>query len=115
MRLTLLPIQNTIRKFVWPERYPIVQETRFAQVGKFEVDHIDHCLNAVRQSLMCSADITPLVWQRDEGTHVSQIHFNTVHTCRNWSAVQKWASDHSIYSVPGVNPDPAAGVGNPLK
>lgn len=49
-------------------------------------------INTLRQSLMCSADVTPNVWQVK--ANVSQIQFNTLHTCRDFEGIQKWASEH---------------------
>ena len=44
--------QNLIRKSIWPEHYPEVQEARYTPLeGGGAFDHVDHCLNAIRESL----------------------------------------------------------------
>lgn len=94
--------------YSWPERYPVVVEGRYNVSRGVPFDHIDHCINALRETVMCSADITPNVWQRDSGSHnISIVHFNTLHTCRNFDALRDWAKprmpkgeDYSILSTP---------------
>lgn len=105
---------NTVRKSYYPERYPDVTKNRFSTTPLGDIDHVDHCLNAIRQSIMCSADITPLVWQTPPGTNESIVHFNTVHTCRNYTAIQEWAHERNVDHIRGVNPDPVAGIITPL-
>jgi len=82
---------NTLRKIAWPERYPYVTEQRASAAHAMKVDHIDHCINSIRESLMCNADLSPDVWQVDPRDKVSKIQFNSVHTCRDWSSIQEWA------------------------
>lgn len=53
--------------------------------------HIAHCIDAIRQSLMCASDITPYTWQWDEKL---QLHANQVknpHVCRNFDDLRDWA------------------------
>lgn len=47
----------------WPEIYSNAASGRFALVAGQVVDHADHCLNAMRETLMCQADVTPMVWR----------------------------------------------------
>lgn len=35
------------------------------------IDHLDHCLNAVREIIMCQADVTPVVWRTSTPRHSS--------------------------------------------
>jgi DNA mismatch repair ATPase MutS len=62
------------------------------------VDHIDHCVDAIRQSLMCTADVSVLVWRwnkkRQQNMEVGQI----AHTCRNFEKIQAWAKERAVYS-----------------
>ncbi|KZS92001.1 hypothetical protein SISNIDRAFT_456196 [Sistotremastrum niveocremeum HHB9708] len=54
---------NIIRKALWPQRYgPQVFEQPLI-AGQPAPDHLDHCVNTVRESLICNADVTPNVWQ----------------------------------------------------
>ena len=51
--------------------------------------HIRHCIDLLRQSLMCHADTTvEVVDEKINGVH----GFRTEHQCRNWNQLVKWAS-----------------------
>lgn len=58
-----------------------------------------HCLDIIRQQLMCNVDIGVLgqVWYQPPNSHVEPfVDFNTVHTCRNFEAVRDWAEKHQL-------------------
>ena len=54
-----------------------------------------HCLDILRQQLMCTVDIGLLgqVWWNRE-MPLAYPDFNTKHTCRNFEEVRKWAEAH---------------------
>jgi hypothetical protein len=58
--------------------------------------HSDHCIDSIRQSLMCSADVTPIVWAWDEKSHRSSHRTDTLHSCRNFEKIQEWAKDNQV-------------------
>lgn len=64
-----------------------------------------HCLDIVRQQLMCSVDIGVLgqVWfQPGDEKPEAYVDFNTQHKCRNFNAVRQWAEERQIpEDVPG--------------
>ena len=53
--------------------------------------HIKHCINQIRQAIMCYGDITPYVWQWNETYNTNQNLINTPHTCRNFDKIRDWA------------------------
>lgn len=56
--------------------------------------HITHCLDMVRQTIQCGADITPMPARY--GEHESGLLINyqsdTKHMCRDFEKVKEWAS-----------------------
>ncbi|ORY17949.1 hypothetical protein BCR34DRAFT_473967 [Clohesyomyces aquaticus] len=62
--------------------------------------HVTHCLDILRQQLMCVVDVGVLgqVWYQVEGEdHPTPFtDFNTKHKCRDYEAVQKWAEEHQL-------------------
>lgn len=58
-----------------------------------------HCLDMLRQQLMCTADTGVLgqIWIAGPEPFVD---FNTKHKCRNFEAVRQWAEDHQIHDLP---------------
>jgi hypothetical protein len=57
--------------------------------------HTSHCIDSLRQSLMCASDITPIVWIRDEENKLRP-EGRVIHTCRNFEAIRQWARDNQI-------------------
>lgn len=49
-----------------------------------------HCINHIRQSLQCNADLTPMEW-RLEGSRII-LKTDTRHTCRNFDKIHAWAT-----------------------
>ncbi|KAJ7158137.1 hypothetical protein C8R46DRAFT_1292155 [Mycena filopes] len=62
--------------------------------------HLAHCFNFLRQSLMCAADISPLVWQWNPTVQTAEIHFDIVHSCRNFDKISDWARARHVRKVP---------------
>ena len=58
--------------------------------------HVDHCVDSIRQSIMCAADISPLVWLWDEKENEAKAVMETLHTCRDWEAIAEWAKENAI-------------------
>lgn len=60
------------------------------------MDHLEHCIDALRQSLMCASDITPLPWMWVEADQEAKEVAEVVHTCRNFEDVRQWAIQNKI-------------------
>lgn len=94
--------QNYVRRALWPERYgPPEMGPPGIVIGSDTepFDHTDHCVNILRENILCNADITPNVWQWDESRGVSFPHFDSIHTCRNFDAIRDWAMARKIDRV----------------
>jgi len=57
------------------------------------IQFAEHCLDAIRLSLMCTGDMTfmPVKWSQNRGWIKPM--FETVHTCRNYEALKAWADN----------------------
>jgi hypothetical protein len=57
--------------------------------------HVSHCIDILRQQLMCQADVGVFgqVWYRatPEDTPAAFVDFNTDHKCRNYDDIREWA------------------------
>ncbi|KAK8207545.1 hypothetical protein IWZ00DRAFT_576791 [Phyllosticta capitalensis] len=62
--------------------------------------HVTHCLDNLRQTLMCNTDVGVMgqVWVRFKPADepFAYVDFNTRHTCRNFDAIREWARRHQI-------------------
>jgi hypothetical protein len=64
---------------------------------RFGFPHISHCIDLIRQSLMCHSDVTPLVFQWSEAEQKHEPMPNIYHTCRNFEAIQEWAKERAVH------------------
>lgn len=51
----------------------------------------DHCIDTIRQALMCNADLSPI--PKEPGA--IEATWNIDRQCRNWDAVVKWAKSRN--------------------
>ncbi|KAJ5700684.1 hypothetical protein N7536_003697 [Penicillium majusculum] len=62
--------------------------------------HMDHCIDYLRQSIMCHSDVTPLVHiprpggSRNNGTSWIP-NFAVKHTCRDFWKIHEWAAQYN--------------------
>ncbi|RHZ47801.1 oxidase ustYa family protein [Aspergillus thermomutatus] len=75
---------DMLRKVLWGVDMHHVDE-------KQAMHHLDHCIDMIRQSLMCSADITVDVWAWSEERQRVTVQADNMHTCRDFEAIRQWA------------------------
>jgi hypothetical protein len=56
----------------------------------------DHCIDSIRQSLTCSADISTIYWAWDPERNATVPNAKTTHVCRNFIRIQEWAREHKL-------------------
>ncbi|KAJ7062078.1 hypothetical protein C8F01DRAFT_1251894 [Mycena amicta] len=61
-----------------------------------EIDHLDHCIDWIRQALMCAGDTSVIVWQWDYKQNKSTFQGDVAHTCRNFEKLREWGKSHVI-------------------
>lgn len=55
--------------------------------------HVRHCIDLLRQALMCHADVTlEVVDESINGVH----GFRTEHECGNWEQLKQWTSEQQL-------------------
>jgi hypothetical protein len=59
-------------------------------------NHIAHCIENMRQSFMCTADISTVVWQWEDSSQTTKGYLNVPHTCRNFDRLQDWAKENEM-------------------
>ncbi|KAJ6783184.1 hypothetical protein PWT90_07875 [Aphanocladium album] len=63
--------------------------------------HLDHCVEILRQNLMCKADGAVILHRWVENNPNPYPNFNVVHKCRNFEQIQGWAREQSVPTPPG--------------
>jgi hypothetical protein len=99
---TCLTIQNLLRQTLhWNYDYYLAKKEGPFMNSEYIVRiHTTHCLDILRQVLMCTPDIGILgqVWWQPKGgpSPMPFVDFNTQHRCRDYQAVREWAKEHQI-------------------
>ncbi|KAJ7186492.1 hypothetical protein C8R46DRAFT_1206495 [Mycena filopes] len=65
--------------------------------------HLRHCIGAIRQALMCYADISPIVWQWSSRYNEAEQRDDILHTCRDFDKLRGWAQEHSLGLLPDLS------------
>lgn len=85
---------DSLRQSLRPERYGPHEEPEDGKppmpVG---LAHWDHCVEVIRQSLMCSVDTSPVTWKYIPG-QVRPVTTTTEHVCTKWGPIKAWAEEH---------------------
>lgn len=58
--------------------------------------HLEHCVETLRQTIMCHGDISLLTYNWVEGRDMPYPNFNTVHTCKKWETLTEWNMERDI-------------------
>ncbi|KAI9155098.1 D-amino-acid oxidase [Paramyrothecium foliicola] len=56
-------------------------------------DHLDHCIDNIRMTLMCKADISLGSYDWVDNNRRPLTNFRSEHSCYNWDMVNNWARD----------------------
>ncbi|KAF7430259.1 hypothetical protein PC9H_005961 [Pleurotus ostreatus] len=102
----LLAAKDYARKALEPERYGGADGRRASFMDKRKAttdlphvsagEHVSHCLDMIRQSLVCSADISVISWYMPiassaEHTPNSLPRFDQTRMCRDFDRLRDWA------------------------
>lgn len=92
-----------LRKRLWTASKSLADE------DEDEIEHVEHCIESARQYMMCTADISPIVWTWNTRTNTSRPVAEIYHTCRDFDALHRWSKEHALESF-----DPYVYVENDL-
>ncbi|OAP64256.1 hypothetical protein AYL99_00228 [Fonsecaea erecta] len=85
---------------VWLLQWAVDYSVRGIVPDELTADHMFHCTEYLRQSVMCYAD--PTLERRFAGI-LGPFSANNTHVCGDWDKLMDWADDH-IYLGPYLNP-----------
>lgn len=59
--------------------------------------HLDHCIEMLRQNIMCRSDVTMVTYDWVEGFDDPYPSFSVPHQCRNFEKILDWVEDHRVH------------------
>ncbi|KAJ6784909.1 hypothetical protein PWT90_02382 [Aphanocladium album] len=84
---------------------------RSAEDQRLNYLHTDHCLEILRQSVMCHADTSMITMTWEPTSKFPAADFQNVHECKNWDALYEWQKERSVDMMkPGFLVHPTLGV-----
>ncbi|EFE41137.1 hypothetical protein TRV_04086 [Trichophyton verrucosum HKI 0517] len=83
LHCVLTPVQAVIRRTFW-------EAINRADKYTFNPPHSAHCIDTLRQYVICKADSTPLYLYGDDTAGDEQYR-----KCKDWDALRQFATDHS--------------------
>ncbi|KAG2365835.1 hypothetical protein BDR07DRAFT_1397842 [Suillus spraguei] len=87
---------NLLRKSSFREYYAPA-DISFQDLPAVLRMHLDHCIEMIRQNIMCNADVTLLTWDWVEGHEIPYPNFNTRHQCRNYEKLLDWSNKNAVH------------------
>ncbi|KIN09166.1 hypothetical protein OIDMADRAFT_111443, partial [Oidiodendron maius Zn] len=92
---------NAVRKTLFPERYWREYDDYLTAEGErnytsTSAKHFDHCIDSIRQSIMCHGDIATVYWQWMPVRQQPLPRLEITHTCRDFDAIRDWAKEHRL-------------------
>ncbi|KAL9610610.1 MAG: hypothetical protein Q9167_004684 [Letrouitia subvulpina] len=90
---------NMLRKTIYPDQYPDMvsyHDNGTINHGTLQALHMDHCLDALRQSTMCESDVTPVTFVHNFFGRGVYPNLVATHTCRDFNALVKWAKGREV-------------------
>lgn len=111
-----LRMQNQLRKNIYPKRYnsSIIREDgsidflAWSHLGKllyrskidlqeaYIIERLDHCIETIRESLTCSADVSAIPYRWNPRTKIAEPDIRSIHMCRNFTKIRDWAFDRFL-------------------
>ncbi|KAK7182981.1 hypothetical protein DPSP01_010298 [Paraphaeosphaeria sporulosa] len=66
--------------------------------------HLDHCIEVLRLSSMCNADLSlyTFTWPREQSFTFLDAHSNTPRKCVDWGQVENWSMERKVELAPTV-------------
>ncbi|KAL6817552.1 hypothetical protein V8C40DRAFT_253301 [Trichoderma camerunense] len=74
---------NRLRQSFWPDYYP-------PSTHHNTVIHQEHCIDHIRQMLMCSGDMTLIPTEWTDYLGRNYVNSDVPHTCRNFAKLRDW-------------------------
>ncbi|KAI9640574.1 hypothetical protein NHQ30_010872 [Ciborinia camelliae] len=86
---------NIIREHVYREFYPDQHSLTLQR------QHVDHCIDTLRQTAMCHADISLLTYTWIDDYRWPWPNFDIAHECRSWEKVLEWTKGRYVERLLG--------------
>lgn len=91
----MLHCTDMIRRASWGAHYRAADYAIHDSPEAYRT-HLDHCIEILRQDIMCRGDATMLTYDWVEGLQNPVPDFNVLHQCRNFEKILDWVDEHRV-------------------
>ncbi|KAI3612864.1 hypothetical protein WG66_005458 [Moniliophthora roreri] len=90
---------NLIRKAFYWDYYHKLHPGPVINSSISEEEHVPHCIEHLRQSIVCASDVSAIVWYWDVEKNKTISRPAVPHTCKNFDKISEWANqpENRIY------------------
>ncbi|KAJ4297957.1 hypothetical protein N0V90_005856 [Kalmusia sp. IMI 367209] len=82
-----------LRQHTWIDVYFPNQTAEDARLQRL---HTDHCIDVLRQAILCRADVSLFTLQWSENSTAPRADFSHEHQCVDWEALDAWAGERAV-------------------
>jgi len=86
---------DMIRRYSYFEHYSVIQPEFARPMMRI---HTDHCIEMLRQTLMCNSDLHVYTYNWVDRVEHSWPDFSTTKMCRNFDDVLAWGTNHAAHT-----------------
>uniref|UniRef100_A0A0W0FDA5 Tat pathway signal sequence n=1 Tax=Moniliophthora roreri TaxID=221103 RepID=A0A0W0FDA5_MONRR len=83
---------NLIRKAFHSDYYHKLHAGHVVHPRLSEEEHITHCIEHLRQSIICASDVSTIVWHWNSEKNMTIGRSGVPHTCKNFDKISEWAN-----------------------
>ncbi|KAK1755484.1 hypothetical protein QBC47DRAFT_413247 [Echria macrotheca] len=87
---------NMIRMGFYPGRYNTSLLKPDGTINYLQWVHVDHCIESIRQSVMCHADIATFTYRWSDKDKIMKPELGSTHICRNFTIVREYAMERNV-------------------
>ncbi|KAK4214179.1 hypothetical protein QBC37DRAFT_284433, partial [Rhypophila decipiens] len=80
---------DLVRKHLYPDRYGADGGMSPAAKKEYWI-HLEHCIDNLRQTIMCYADVSTIPWKFHERVQGNFPDAHTTHVCRDFDKLSEW-------------------------
>ncbi|KAI5855374.1 hypothetical protein BZA05DRAFT_334278, partial [Tricharina praecox] len=86
---------NLVRKYTYADYYKDI-DIAWRDPPDMLRTHVDHCIDVLRQKIMCDADVSVITYSWVEGREHVLPDFSNTHRCRNFDKVRDWVLENKM-------------------
>ncbi|CCF34127.1 hypothetical protein CH063_01082 [Colletotrichum higginsianum] len=94
---------NMLRQYIWRDSYPENMMPSLLKHNSPGVarNHTNHCIDTLRQALMCTGDVTPYLVYKTKGSSIKsegpvREDFQASHKCRKFPKLLDWMMENGV-------------------